>query len=539
MQVLDTPSVRSLGLMPAGNGSPAAASLRDGADFAALQAQIDRLTDLHAGQQVEWPVVVQLAGAILEDIGKDLAVGTWLTVGLFNQRGLSGLADGVHVLRDLVTTWWDTMSPPASRMRGRRNQMQWLLDQLTDALDEAAIAEMPPMPAAQHAELLADWDALDTAWQAHDDESPAFYGLAAMLRRLPVESDEPDPAGVSTARAGTNGSAPAATTAEAARPAQVASAATGASAPAPGAASLHMPESGADAATAVENALTGLHPLVGWLVQEHPTSAMLFRLNRVCAWAALEACPPTQGRATRLLSPGQVIDAYEQVLEGGDPHAIIRFAEARLVSQPYWLDLNRVSHAALTQLGAQQAAQAVAQETAHFVARLTGLAELTFADGRAFADPATQAWLAALKQADARNGGGSEAADEITELVHAAEADAVAGRLGDALQHLQSAVAKASNERASFRLRLAQCRLIHRFDGQTDVRPMIGPLIEEIEARRLGSWEPDLVRDALELAAGIESRHASTQPSPAAPMLGRLSRVDVNAAWQLTKTTAD
>src|SRR5690606_33340898 len=62
-----------------------------------------------------------------------------------------------------------------------------------DLFDEAYVTQVPPMPAARHAEMLADWDALDEAWQSHDTEAPAFYGLAAVFRRLPVEDDSPAP----------------------------------------------------------------------------------------------------------------------------------------------------------------------------------------------------------------------------------------------------------------------------------------------------------------------------------------------------------
>src|SRR5690606_7662134 len=145
-----------------------------------------------------------LSAQILREEGKDLAAGTWLAMALYRQRGLSGLADGIHVLRDLVENWWEDMSPPAARLRGRRNQMQWLLDQLSGEFNEQAILEMPAIPQAQHVDMLADWEALDTAWQAHDDEAPAFYGLAAILRRLPVEAEpvpereEPAPPPVSS-----------------------------------------------------------------------------------------------------------------------------------------------------------------------------------------------------------------------------------------------------------------------------------------------------------------------------------------------------
>src|SRR3546814_15661129 len=62
---------------------------------------------------------------------------------------------------DLIETYWEDMSPPAKRLRGRRNQMQWLLDQLTEALDEQSLMQMPAIKPALHAAMLEDWNALD------------------------------------------------------------------------------------------------------------------------------------------------------------------------------------------------------------------------------------------------------------------------------------------------------------------------------------------------------------------------------------------
>src|SRR5690606_38679428 len=253
----------------------------------------------------------------------------------------------------------------------------------------------------------------------------------------------------------------------------------------------------------------------------------------------LEQLPPAQGRSTRLPPPpGQLLDTFGQVLKGGEPEAIIRYAEARLATFPYWLDLSRASHMALIQLKASPAAEALALETAHFMARLPGVAELSFSDGQAFADPTTQAWLESL-QASGGSEGSSFERDALTVLAQEAESQAVAGKLEDALSQLQSAVRGAESRRASFRLRLAQCHLIHRFAVKTDMRALIAPLIEELDIHHLSTWEPDLARQALELAAGIDLRRRSEGAAPVVAMLGRLSRVDVQAAWQLSQSTVD
>lgn len=531
--MLEISSVRSLGSVPVSALQPAGMSPRDGINFEAMQNQLNRLTDLQA-PAIEWPVVTQLAATVLKDEGKDLTVGIWLTLALFHQHSLSGLADGIHVLRELVQTYWNEMSPPVSRLRGRRNQMQWLLDLLTDALDEQFIMQMPAMPFAKHEQMLEDWDALDTAWQQHDQEAPAFYALAAVFRRLLVEQlPDQKPATESQTKD------PAEPVPPATRETGPATA-TSTSMPLVRTAPASIPGSIADAATAVENALGGLHPLITWLLQEQPTAVMLFRLNRICAWTALEQLPPAQGVTTRLPAPaGQLLATFEQIVQAGDPQAIIRFSEARLASLPYWLDLGRASHAALTQLGASQAAEALAQETAHFMGRLPGLSTLAFNDGQPFADPATRAWLDALQAASGTSKDTAPAQDEVNALVREAESQAVAGKLADALTLIQSTLCHADGGRTSFRFRLAQCQLIHRFDMKTDMRPLVAPLIEELETHRLSFWEPELARQALELAADIELRRGIDGVAPAAPMLGRLSHVDVKAAWQLSQSTAD
>ncbi|MBO1112818.1 type VI secretion system protein TssA [Bordetella petrii] len=505
---------RNLGASPIRAGQPAGENPRDGEAYAAMRVQIDQLTDIHASAVVDWNAVARLGTQILNDEGKDLSVGAWLALALLHTRALAGLADGVHVLRDLVTTYWDEMSPPAARLRGRRNQMQWLLDQLGDCIQDPQ-AEFAALQPDVHSELLADWEALDAAWQQHDNEAPAFYGLRAALTNLPVERPaEPAP------EAAASGSASAGP----------------ASAPVAAAAA---PAAGSDPEAVAEAGLASLRPLIDWYLEEHPTLPLLFRLNRICAWAALEQAPPAQNGATRLPPPpDQVMVGFEKIAQGGDPQAVIHFAESRLIGHRYWLDLNRASHAALSRLGAKDAALSVAFETGRLLSRLPQLADMKFSDGRPFADPDTQAWLEALGSDAPRAAGGAAGADPVAELAAAADADAVAGKLNEALDNLQSAARHAGSQRDNFRLRLAQCALLQRFDARADMRPLLATLIEELDAHRLATWEPDLARQALKLAAAVELRYGASGAGPNESMLARLASLDLRAAWQLSQSTA-
>ena len=530
---------RDLGSRPISADLPAGVSPRDGDAYAALKAQIDALTDIHASTPVDWAAVVRLGVQILQQEGKDLAAAAWLTAGLLETRQLAGPADGIHVVRELVCTYWDGMSPPAARLRGRRNQMQWLLDYLNDRL-QANREGFAALPAATHAALLDDWEALDAAWQAHDPEAPAFYGLRSQLRNLPVEAPVAEAAAAVPAAPGAAAGVPAAAPTAAVVPANAGAATAPAAnaavvAPRPAAVAV-APTAGEDPADAAEAALASLRPLIEWYLQTQPALPLLFRMNRFCAWATLDALPPNQAGATLLLPPPlQVTGSFQQIAQTGEPEAVIRFAESHLIAHRYWLDLNRASHAALTRMGAAAAAAAVAAETARLLARLDGLATLKFSDGQPFADAETRAWLDSL--AGNANAATTQA-DEIVALCATAEADAVAGKLDEAMDRLQHAARATESQRARFRLRLAQCALLHRFDGRADIRPLLASLIEELDAHRLPLWEPDLARQALALAAAVELRYGADDAGPTNPLLARLASVDCRAAWQLSHSTA-
>nr|WP_275066983.1 type VI secretion system protein TssA [Achromobacter spanius] len=524
---------RDVGQHPIQADHPAGVSPRDGEAFAALKAHIDQLTDIHASTAVDWTSVVALANGILQQEGKDLAVGAWLAAGLLETSGLTGLGNGIRVLRDLVTTYWDDMSPPATRMRGRRNQIQWLLDHLNERL-QAGRDSYAAMPAAAHAAMLEDWEALDSEWQRHDDEAPAFYGLRSALRNLPVEAPpQPAPA-IDAAPQETAGVVPA--NAPAIAPAQPA---TNRSVAPPPASIATPPAAGADPGAAADAALTGLRPLVDWYLQTQPTLPLLFRLNRVCAWATLEQAPPVQGGVTLLMPPPlQIVSSFEQIAQTGEPQAVVQFAESHLTTHRYWLDLNRASHAALTRLGAADAAACVGFETGRLIARLPQLASMKFNDGQPFADAQTLAWLESFTRGGEGASAGHDDADDLQSISTAAEADAAAGRLDDALDRLQDAARRTEGLRKRFRLRLAQCSLLHRFDGRADIRALMAPLIDELDAHRLQQWEPELAREALALAAAVELRYGAEDAGPSHPLLAKLASLDCRAAWQLSQSTA-
>jgi type VI secretion system protein ImpA len=59
----------------------------------------------------DWPAVVRLGTSILSDQSKDFQVAAWVTEALASLEGLSGLRDGLRLLRALQDTYWETMHP--------------------------------------------------------------------------------------------------------------------------------------------------------------------------------------------------------------------------------------------------------------------------------------------------------------------------------------------------------------------------------------------------------------------------------------------
>ncbi len=59
----------------------------------------------------DWPLVIRLTTEALAKQTKDLQIAAWLTEALLTQHGFAGLADGLHLMRELIDGFWDTLYP--------------------------------------------------------------------------------------------------------------------------------------------------------------------------------------------------------------------------------------------------------------------------------------------------------------------------------------------------------------------------------------------------------------------------------------------
>ncbi|AJC22340.1 type VI secretion system ImpA domain-containing protein [Pandoraea pulmonicola] len=484
--------------------------MRAGEAFALLQAEIDKLTDIHASAAIEWPSVVSHAQSILREDGKDLAVTVWLVIGWLQLDGLAGLARGVCVLRDLLTLHWDTLFPPIDRLRGRRNLVEWLLTKLEQELADDRPPKLTPLPPPELADMVSKWNDIERCWRQHDPDGPEFSRVSRLFTSLPT----------------TLACAPV-------DPEHTATENDGLAALAPGLSEVEPLEQSA------ERALRALGALLDRCFNEQPFEPFAYRLNAMAAWALVDAAPYATNDVTHVPPPPDVVKkALAEFAEGADPFAAARFAQTQLTSAPFWLDLCRVTHHALQRAGAAAAAQEVAAQTSCFAGRLPSLPSLKFSDGTPFADAATVDWLAAIAPRSPQNESQDSAPDDWACALHEMRACAAAGRLDDALEALDKRRSCAVAERDQFRAHLAQCELIRDFGGAGvgfALAALSAPLVEHIETHRLMQWEPALARDALALAAAAAEQEEFGHHERS-DLLARLAALDFSMAWRLVRT---
>ncbi|SAL35605.1 hypothetical protein AWB70_02515 [Caballeronia cordobensis] len=519
---------KSLGARPISDAQPCGADVRDDPDFELLQNEIAKLTNPAASGSPDWAQVVRLSTALTADKGKDLLVASYLAGGLLMTRGLAGLNDGAQLLEGLLATHWDGLYPPVSRLRARRNAVQWLIDRVRAHGDEHDWSSWPPQDAALVDGLRAALAGIDSVLAEKDGDAPSMQPLRALLGTVQVVEPEPEPVPEPVAEP-TPQPVVAATPAPA--PAPVAKAVP---APVPSAAPpTEAVDSSDTASRATDEALDRLAAIGNWYAQNEPSSAIGFRLRRMGVWAGIERAPVANGADTQLPGPiPQLADALRN-LQSRAAHAdIVGFAEAQVLTYPFWLDLNHAAATSIAQLGDAWSAahREVRNETAKFVSRMEGIERLKFANGVPFANADTVQWLGTL----ASSGGDAAAVapDPLTTVLSRARALAADNDLRAAAQCLQDAIDKTAAVATRLRLRTALCDLLLENRPGARLDAFARALVEEIDRYGVSAWDPELTADALRAAYAILSRNDQNEAETAA-LLARIAPLDVAIAVRL------
>lgn len=487
-----TAELLELGTKPVAADAPGGVSARDEADFAALQGEVRKL-ELPDRPAVNWDLVVTNGSRILAGRSKDLLVAAYLTLALLERRGFPGFVDGLTILRDLVTHFWETLHPDVKRARGRLAAFEWLSER-----GAAAVTRLGerPVPAAQ---------------------VEACQERVQQISDVIAEKLEGGSSALSDLRSALNG--------------------------------VNLASVGDEAAA--EQSLTEARRLLRMAGEyfrgRDPKDAVGYRLPRLAAWMALRQAPPAADGKTQVPppQPADLLPRLEGMIANGQYAGVLQETEGRIGSAVMWLDLHRLSAQALDRMGPEYAAAsaAVTAEVRSLLARLPGLEELRFSNDQPLAAPETRAWIrdvvkagggeaAAAAHAPAANGDDPHAAarEEAVALARAKKMPEALGRLAE-----ESRRAPLRRDRVRLEIEAARLCLEH---GHPDAALIqLERLDEDVQDGGLETWDPELASELLRHLIACRQRLGAKTPDDATRMrvlLQRLARVNVVAALELS-----
>jgi type VI secretion system protein ImpA len=501
-----------------------------------------------------YPLVIKLAQDTLATVSKDLQLAAWLTEALLVTEHYRGLCQGITLCHNLLTQYWDTVYPVIedgdrelrakplawigsfldfplrsvplantgyswfvykdSRVVGYEDQVKSDKERqtrsdliqagkLTPEIFDKAFAETPKaFYLAAEKDLDACLEALESLEkycdESFEDDAPAFSKLKKGLTEVrqtvhtllnKKREKEPDPVEVipvaAAAKAKAGGEDKVST------------------APAGAVASLNLAEP-ADRRQAV----AGIATAAAFLRKQDPLSPAPYLVLRGLRWGELRTAsrlgdstlleaPPTELRqkVKRLALAknwSELLDACEEAMA--------------LPCSRAWLDLQRLSVAACSALGAeyQPIATAIQSELRALLNDLPELLDATLLDDTPAANPETKAWLQHLKgpvQASVLPGDDSNSVSTAdlngapTWLTQAADAYSLAkqalalGQEEKAFALMRSEIARQRSGRGRFRRTMQLIELAVAAGKDAIAQPLLDDVTAMIENHKLDSWE--------------------------------------------------
>jgi len=541
-----------------------------------------------------YPLVIKLAQDTLATVSKDLQLAAWLTEALLMTERYGGLCQGITLCHGLLTKFWDTVYPVIedgdrelrakplswigsmldfplrsapltsagyswfvykdSRIVGYEDQAKTDKDRQTRS-NSIEAGKIPPevfdkafaeTPKAFYLTSEKDLDNCLQSLEALDkfcnesfgDDAPAFSKLKTALTEVrhtihtllnKKREKEPDPVEevpVAEAAAGAPQASGDGDT--------VAPASTG------GLGGVAVSEP-ADRRQAVASIAAG----AAFLRKREPLSPAPYLILRGLRWGELRTAsrlgdstlleaPPTELRqkVKRLALArkwSELLDACEEAMA--------------LPCSRAWLDLQRLSVAACSALGAeyQPIATAIQSELRALLNDLPELLEATLLDDTPTANPETKAWLQHLRsplQAGALQGDDSNSLSTAslngtpTWLAQAADAYVLAkealaaGQEEKAFAFMRAEIGRQRSGRGRFRRTMQLIELAVAAGKDAIAQPLLDDVTAMIETHKLDSWEdPELVaNDLLKLMRNSKKIQDSSRDKQ--EMFERICRLD-------------
>jgi type VI secretion system protein VasJ len=454
-------------------------------------------------------------------------VAAYLTNGLMRESGLAGLRDGFQICGDLVETYWDTFYPPISRMRGRRNSIQWLSDQTTKFLETTTFE---PQAEDICESLRSNIKRLDSLLSAKDDESPPLFRLIQLVDSIPIvpkpvqETELPQIENVSPTSV--NNELPA----ESITPT-----------PAKSSNAEVLPEIATteEALSALEACNKRLNEISSTLIEADVTNPLAYRLKRMAAWSAITEPPPANNRQTMIPSPmSQIRDMINTAQSSQSWNNLLQICENNICSSIFWLDLHRISEQALEKVSAASspARAEIKSAIAQLVRTYPTLTTLTFSDGTPFADEATKNWIADLQGAPVDvatpiQANSSNINMALSQAYEQADKFISDGLWSKALDAIDTAIQHAPSAETRLKAQINICNILLKKQPAINVVPFAEPLLRSVAHHNLAEWNPTLATEALTAAYtayAIQPSHASK----AAEILSQIATLSGCAAYE-------
>lgn len=516
-----TAELLELGTKPVAGDAPGGVSARDDADFAALQAEVRKL-EMADRPAVNWDLVVRNGSTILSGRSKDVLVAAYLSLGLLERRGFEGFADGLTLLRDLITNFWETLHPEVKRARGRLAAFEWLSERggaavtrLGERPSKAAAVEACQERVKQITDLLAD---------KLEGGSSALSDLRSALNGVNVQGEAP--------------AAGAAAASGAPRPAASGAPAVGAVAD----------DTSADQAIAEARRL--MRMAGEYYRGKDPKDPVGYRLPRLAAWMSLRQAPAAADGGKTQIPPPQPADLLpklEGMLANAQFAGVLQEVEGRIGSAVMWLDLHRLSAQALDRMGEDHAAAsaAIAAEVRALLLRIPSLTELRFANDQPLASPETRTWIQNVVMAGTGGGGAAPssraseagAADPFETLRAEALQLARQKKLPEALGKLAGEARRAPRLRDRVRLELEAARICLEQGHLETALAQLESLDADVRGGSIEAWDPEISGEVVRSLIACRQRAGVKTPEDAQrvrDLLQRLARLDVVAALELS-----
>lgn len=517
-------------------------------EFEQLQTEIDKLSMPSSdGQGIDWDKIIKLSQVILGQKGKHMQIAAYLAVALLRKRAIPGLADGVRILADLTTTYWDDLFPPKKRMRGRANAIGWFRDQVQNFFNSFTSEATFPKDVVDR--LVGGFTDLDAFAADNMPDGPSLHELVEIVKRLPVDMPAPAPlapepavAAPGDAQAQAASAAPAvqgqagAAVSPPVKAARVAAALGTASGAASG------PVLGADGkpdpAATLQDLMNRMTAAAGLLIQEDSGDPRAYILARMGAWLKVDGLPPAEAGQTMIPPPDDSIkSSLTQLITGRQYEEAARQAESQIPVYLFWLDLSRISAQALDSLGmkGRDALEAVKLQTSLYVARLKGIEKLAFADGTPFADAETRAWLRSIPMCTGQSADASQTDSVLGKAMEQVNALAGSKKFLEAVTLLQDVLLQSRSGRERFDALIAMAGMLSQ-SGRADLAgPNVDELLDLVSQYKLEQWEPDTALRGLLAAYAVLSLDDTDEgKAKTRQVLSRVARIKPAAAMRVS-----